>query len=149
MHRQGAAWMQAIAIVAIALAIGVALLWRLRLPFDNDTLAIEVAQLRSDAAEAAALAHSVRADQLAPGFVRLHAEQLSIKVQSVDATLRGKSARAPLGDALDHARQSAGALLAALDALSEDGQRPLTQTLPFDALAQRLDALHRQLKPAG
>ena len=149
MHRQGAAWMQAVAIVAIALAIVAALLWRLRLPFDNDTLAIEVAQLRSDAAEAAALARSVRADQLAPGFVRLHAEQLSIKVQSVHDTLRGKSARAPLDDALDDARQSAGALLAALDALSEDGQRPLTQALPFDALAQRLDALHRQLKPAG
>jgi hypothetical protein len=87
-HRQGAAWRQAvIVIVSVALVVAAVTYCAVR-PFDRDTLAIRVAQLRSQAAEAAMAARLANADRLAPGFVHAHAGQLLRKVESVDGELR-------------------------------------------------------------
>jgi hypothetical protein len=87
-HRQGAAWRQAvIVIVSVALVVAAVTYCAVR-PFDRDTLAIRVAQLRSQAAEAAMAARLANADRLAPGFAHAHAGQLLRKVESVDGELR-------------------------------------------------------------
>lgn len=146
MESSKAAWMQGLVLGAACVAIAVTLVWRLKRPFDADTLAIQVAKLQSHAAEAQLLADNVRADTLAPGFVRRHALQLADQVDDVDQKLQ-KSAQAGLDPVKSAAQQSGNRLHESLLLLGRDGQRPRRQSLGFDALAQQLDGLHKQLKP--
>ena len=146
MESSKAAWMQGIVLVAACLAIGLPLVLRVQRPFDEDTLAIQVSRLQSHAAEAQLLADNVVQDRLAPEFVRQHALQLADKVDDVDQKLQ-KSARPGLEAIKSRAQQSGNTLHEALLLLGRDGQRPHRQSLGFDALAQQLDAMHKQLKP--
>jgi hypothetical protein len=146
-HSRQAAWVQGAILVATFVAIGLVLTLRLQRPFDRDTLAIQVSQLQSHAAEAGVLADLVRADRLAPGFVRRHAQQLAGKVESLDRKLQSKTSRPGLGAARMRAQHLGTALQAALDGLSRDAQRPRQRDLGFDVLAQQLGALHQTLKP--
>jgi hypothetical protein len=147
-HSRGAAWLQGAMLVAACAAIALVLFMRLHRPFDRDTLAIQVSQLQSHAAEADLLARNVVADQLAPRFVRQHARQLADKVESVDGKLQSRPAQPGLQDVKASAGELGATLHAALQRLSRNGQQPLRQPFGFDALAARLDALHQQLKPA-
>jgi len=146
MESRKAAWAQGVLLLAVCLAIALALVLRLRRPFDADTLAIQVSKLQSHAAEAQLLADNVRADLLAPEFVRQHALQLADRVDDVDQKLQ-KPAQPGLEAVKSSAQQSGNTLHEALLLLGRDGQRPRRQSLGFDALAQQLDALHKQLKP--
>jgi hypothetical protein len=146
MESSKAAWVQGVVLAGVCLAIGTTLLLRLQRPFDSDTLAIQVAKLQSHAAEAQLLADNVVQDKLAPEFVRQHALQLADKVDDVDQKLQ-KSAQPGLDAVKSSAQQSGNTLHEALLLLGRDGQRPRRQSLGFDGLAQRLDALHKQLKP--
>jgi hypothetical protein len=146
MESSKAAWMQGIVLVAACLAIGLALALRLRRPFDEDTLAIQVSRLQSHAAEAQLLADNVVQDRLAPEFVRQHALQLADKVDDVDQKLQ-KAAQPGLESLKSRAQQSGNTLHEALLLLGRDGRHPRRQSLGFDALAQQFDAMHKQLKP--
>jgi hypothetical protein len=147
MHSHQAAWVQGAVLIAAGAAIAAAIFLRLQRPFDRETLALQVSQLQSHAAEADALAAHVRADHLAPGFVRQHAQQLAGKVGSVDHKLHSKPSQANLEASRLRAQQLGAALQEALDALSRNGRQPRRQDLGFAALAQRLDTLHQTLKP--
>ena len=145
MHSSQAAWVQGALLVAAMVAIVLALAIRLHRPFDRDTLAIQVAQLQSDAAEAQLLADNARADQLAPGFVRQHALQMADKVDTTIDTLR-KPARPELAAQKAQAQRLGATLHAGLVRLGRDGQA--RTEAGFDATADALDALHKTLKPA-
>ena len=145
-HTRQAAWLQGIVLVLACVAIAATLAWRLQRPFDRDTLAIQVAKLQSHAAEAQLLADNVRQDRLAPSFVRQHALQLADKVDDVDHKL-DKPAQPPLSGIKASARQLGGTLHDTLQSLGRDAHLARRQAVGFDAIAQRLDALHTQLKP--
>ena len=146
MESNRAAWVQGVVLAGVCLAIGLTLVLRLQRPFDQDTLAIQVSKLQSHAAEAQLLAQNVTQDKLAPGFVREHALQLAERVDAVDQKLQ-KQARSGLEPVKSAAMQSGNRLHESLLLLGRDGQRPRRESLGFDALAQQLDALHKQLKP--
>ena len=146
MESSRAAWLQGVMLVGACLAIALSLVLRLQRPFDADTLAIQVGKLQSHAAEAQLLADNAAEDRLAPKFVREHALQLADRVDDIDRKLR-KPAQPGLDPVKAAATQSGNRLRDALLLLGRDGQRPRRQSLGFDALAQRLDALRRQLKP--
>jgi hypothetical protein len=148
MHSRKAAWVQAAVLLIVCAAIALTTFLRVHRPFDRDTLAIQVSQLQSHAAEAQVLADNVGADNLAPGFVRQHAQQLSDKVDSVDGKL-SKPATPEFALAKSRAQQLGGSLQSALETLSRNGQPPQADDLDFEAIAQQLDALHKQLKPGG
>ena len=146
MESNRVAWVQGVVLAAACLAIGLVLALRLQRPFDSDTLAIQVAKLQSHAAEAQLLADNVAQDQLAPRFVREHALQLADRVDDVDRKLK-KQAPPGLEQPKSAAMQYGDRLHESLLLLGRDGQRPRRESLGFDALAQRFDALHTQLKP--
>lgn len=146
-HSRQAAWVQGAILIAAGAAIASTVMLRLQRPFDRDTLAIQVSQLLSHAAEAGLLADHVRAGHLAPGFVRQHAQQLAGKVDSVDQKLQSRPSEPGLDSKRMRAQELGAALQAALETLSRDGQRPRRQDLGFDALAHQFDALHQTLKP--
>jgi len=143
-HSSRAAWTQGTLLVAAIAAIAVVLGVRLHRPFDVDTLAIQVAQLQSDAAEAQMLADNARADRLAPGFVRQHAQQMADKVDSTNGKLE-KPALPELSAQKAQAQQLGASLHAALSLLGRDGSARIASG--FDTTADALDALHKQLKP--
>jgi hypothetical protein len=145
-HTLRAAWLQGIVLLVACAAIAGTLAWRIQRPFHRDTLAIQVGRLQSHAAEAQLLADNVRRDNLAPSFVRQHAMQLADKVDDVDGKL-DKPAQPALAAIKSSARQLGASLHDTLQALGRDAHLPRNRTLGFDALAQRLDALHTQLKP--
>ena len=142
-----AARVQGVAIVLVAAALGVALLHAHQRPFDRDTLAIPIGQLHAYAAEAALLGEHLRGDRLAPGFVRHHARQLATNVQRARDQLAARPAQPRFAAQQAQARELGAALESTLDALAADGRAPRRDTLGFDRLAQRLGALHQQLKP--
>ena len=142
-----AAWTQGIALLVVLAAIACALLYRKHKPFDQDTLDIQVEQLQSHAAEAGLLARQAQADQLAPGFVAEHAGQLADNVQRAREELDAKPAEPRYAPQQASARQLGATLHARLQVLSSDGRAPRSRDLGFDGIAQRLDALHQQLKP--
>jgi len=144
-HSSRAAWTQGTLLVAAIAAIAVVLGVRLHRPFDVDTLAIQVAQLQSDAAEAQMLADNARADRLAPGFVRQHAQQMADKVDSTNGKLE-KSAPPKLSVQKARAQRLGASLHAALLLLGRDGSARTASG--FDTTADALGALHKQLKPA-
>lgn len=143
-HSSRAAWVQGMLLVAVIAAIAVALVVRLHRPFDRDTLAIQVAQLESDAAEAQVLVDNARAGRLAPGFVRQHAQQMADKVDNTNGKLE-KSALPELALQKAQAQRLGASLHSALVLLGRDG--PAGVASGFDATADALDALHGQLKP--
>jgi hypothetical protein len=143
-HSSRAAWVQGVLLVAVIAAIAAALFVRLHRPFDRDTLAIQVAQLQSDASEAQVLFANARADRLAPGFVRQHAQQMADKVDSTNGKLE-KSALPELSAQRAQAQQLGASLHAALLLLGRDGSGRIASG--FDTTADALDALHKQLKP--
>lgn len=148
MHRESSqqvAWVQGAILIAVCVAIALAVFARLQRPFDRDTLDIQVSQLRSQAAEAQLLADNALADRLSPGFVREHAQQMSEKVDNVNGKLH-KAAPAELASQLSAARRLGRSLRDALQRLGRDGEA--REDYGFDRMAQALDALHRQLKPA-
>lgn len=144
-HSKKAAWTQGTLLVAAIAAIAVVLAVRLHRPFDRDTLAIQVAQLQSDAAEAQVLVDNTRAGRLAPGFVRQHAQQMADKVDGTNGKLE-KPALPELSAQKAQAQQLGASLHAALLLLGRDGSARIASG--FDAMADALDALHEQLKPA-
>lgn len=143
-HRQGAAWRQAaMVIVAVALVAAAVAYCAVR-PFDRDTLAIQVGQLRSQAAEAAMAARLARGDRLAPGFVHAHARQLLRKVESVDGALR---AHPDGGMATEYREAHAGAsALVARIERAPPSREPGSEAA-YAGLSARMDALHQRLKP--
>jgi hypothetical protein len=144
-----AAWIQGIAVVVAVVVLVAVMLPRRDRPFDRDTLALPVDELRSQAAEADLLEQQMRRDHLAPAFVRFHAQQLGRNV----GRTRDGLARKPAARDLDPPRAQALALAAALqsriDVLGRDGGLPRAASLHFDALADALDALDRRIKPEG
>jgi len=147
-HRGGrAAWLQAAAIVAAAAALSLAWRYEASRPFDPQTLAIDVGQLQSQAAEASLL--DARFDgmgTLPATFRRMHAQQLADKVAAVTSDLDSRTADDLAADALPEARSDALALHAGLMRVSygADGgaERPL-----FESLDERLAALRHGLDP--
>ncbi len=139
-----AAWVQGALLVAVVAAIALTLAIRLHRPFDRDTLAIQVAQLQSSAAEGQLLVDNARADRLAPGFVRQHAQQMAGKVGTANDKLQ-KPAQAGLAAQKAQAQKLGAALQQALLSLGGDGTAQ--RAFDFDRLANALDALDRQLKP--
>jgi hypothetical protein len=146
-HSRTAAWVQAGLLVAVCMLIAAVLVVRLHRPFDQDTLAIQVEELQSDAAEAAVLAQNAREDRLAPVFVRRQASQMANKVESVQSKLRSKAAYPPLEPIRNAARQHGASLHAALQAWSSDAGSPQADPAGLEAIAQQLDDLKSQLKP--
>lgn len=144
MHSNKATWVQGALLVAVVVAIGLTLAVRLRRPFDRDTLAIQVAQLRSGAAEGQLLVDNARADRLAPGFVRLHAQQMAAKVGTTNDKLQ-KPAQAGLAVQKAQAQKLGMALQQALLALGHDGKAQ--GAFGFGRMAGALDTLDKQLKP--
>ena len=136
--------MQGALLVAAIVAICAALAVRLHRPFDRDTLAIQVAQLQSDAAEAQELVDQARTDRLAPGFVRQHAQQMADKVDTTNGKLQ-KSALPGLSTQKAQAQRLGASLHEDLVLLGRDGSARAVSG--FDTTADALDALHRQLKP--
>ena len=148
-HTRGAAWMQAVLLVAALAVTIIMLVARLQRPFDRDTLAIQVGQLQSQSAEAALIARNAAGDRLAPGFTRQHVQQLTEAVGRVQDALQSKPATPALIGALAMARQSGAALHATLQAWSTDSGQA-SQWIPrLDRLARGLDALDKQLKPGN
>jgi len=131
-------------LVAVVVAIALVLALRLHRPFDRDTLAIQVTQLQSHAAEAQLLVDNARADRLAPGFVRQHAQQMADKVGTTNGKLQ-KPARSGLAGQKAQAQELGAALQQALSLLGRDGN--VQRTSAFGRLADALDALDQQLKP--
>jgi hypothetical protein len=127
-------------------AIGLTLAIRLHRPFDRDTLAIQITQLRSNAAEAQLLVDNARADRLAPGFVRQHAQQMADKVGTANGKLE-KPAQAGLATQKAQAQKLGQALHRALLSLRQDGKA--RGAFAFAQQADALDALDKQLKPGG
>lgn len=144
MRSNKAVWVQGTLLVVAGVAIALVLAMRLNRPFDRDTLAIEVAQLRSSAAQAQLLVDNARADRLAPGFLRQHAQQMADKVATTTGKLQ-KPAQAGLTEQKLQAQKLGAALQRALALLGrEDGAK---RAFAFDSLADALDALDKQLKP--
>lgn len=146
-HTRRTAWMQAALLIAALAILAIVLVTRLQRPFDRDTLAIQVAQLQSQSAEAALLARNADDDRLAPGFTRQHVRQLDDAVGRVRDALQSKPAQPALAAALAVARQSGAALHATLQAWSTDAARASQAVPAFDHLARQLDALDTRLKP--
>ena len=144
MRSNKAAWVQGTLLVAVIVAIALVLALRLHRPFDRDTLAIQVTQLQSHAAEAQLLVDNARADRLAPGFVRQHAQQMADKVGTTNGKLQ-KPARSGLAGQKAQAQELGAALQQALSLLGRDGN--VQRTSAFGRLADALDALDQQLKP--
>jgi hypothetical protein len=144
--RRLGARVQGAILVALCVAIAATVFVRLQRPFDRDTLDIRVSQLQSQAAEAQLLADNARADQLAPGFVRQHAQQMADKVDSVNAKLE-KSGQQDVAAQQTTARRLGLSLHDALLRFGRDGSA--RQDFGFDRMAQALDAVHKQLRPAG
>lgn len=142
-----AAWIQGIVLVAATAALSATLAARLQRPFDRDTLAIPVGELRSQAAEAALMARQAGRDHLAPAFVRFHAQQLGHGVERVRHTLAGKSAEADLEASRRQALALAGVLQSRVDTLGRDADLARTGDGGFDTLAGAFDALARHIKP--
>jgi hypothetical protein len=139
------ALVQGVLLLAVIAAISLTLAIRLHRPFDRDTLAIQVAQLQSSAAEAQVLVDNARADQLAPGFVRRHAQQMADRVDTTNGKLR-KPAKPELSAQKAQAQRLGATLHAGLQMLDRDG--PARAQYGFAATADALDALHKNLKPA-
>lgn len=144
MHSNKAVWVQGALLVAVLAAIGITLAIRLHRPFDRDTLAIQVAQLQSNAAEGQLLVDKAHADRLAPGFVRQHAQQMAEKVATTNDKLQ-KPSQAALAKQKAQAQALGAALEQALLSLGQEGRPP--QVSDFGHLADALDALGKQLKP--
>jgi len=145
MRSSKAAWVQGVLLVVVIAAIALALAMRLHRPFDRDTLAIQVAQLQSGAAEARLLADYARADQLAPGFVRQHARQMAEKIENTNGKLE-KAAQPALAGQKTQAQRLGASLHTRLMLLAR-GEPP--RAAPgFHATEVALGALHKQLKPA-
>ena len=146
MHSGGAAWRQACtAILSVVIVVSAVAYCAVR-PFDRDTLAIQVAQLRSQGAEAALAARLLRADLLAPGFARTHARQLARKVESVGGELRAH----PAG-ALEPERAAGNATASTL-ATALRREPPSSRAgseAAYAGMSARMDALHARLKPEG
>jgi hypothetical protein len=147
MHSRKSAWVQGATLMAVIAAIALAIGYRLQRPFDRDTLTIQVQQLQSSAAEAQVLADNVRADTLAPGVVRQHAQQLADKVGDTNSKLE-KPAQPGLDSQRSESRRLGASLQQALMLLGRDGAGPTHRAYGFGAMAHSLDALHTQLKPA-
>lgn len=144
MHSNKAAWVQGMLLATVVAAVALTLAIRLRRPFDRDTLAIQVAQLQSNAAEGQLLVDNAHADRLAPGFLREHAQQMAEKVSTTNDKLQ-KSAQAALEPQKAQAKKLGAALQQALSSLGQDPQRP--RDSGFEQLAYALDALGKRLKP--
>ncbi|MDB6164134.1 MAG: hypothetical protein JWL98_1566 [Xanthomonadaceae bacterium] len=146
-HSRQVAWILAALLIAVLAAIAVVLFLRLHRPFDSDTLAIQVAELQSQSAEAALLAQNVSGDRLAPGFAHEHLRQLADNVGRVEDALQSKAAQ----PGLESPRQSAQGLGATLQVTLigwlRDTELAPTLIPRLDAVTQQLDALHKQLKP--
>ena len=142
-----AAWLQGAAFVAAAVAIATTLSVRVQRPFDRDTLPLPVGELRSQAAEAAALAKLASQDELAPAFVRYHARQLGHDVQRARDDLAGKPAVAGLDPLRRRALGLAGALEGRIDVLARDGHPAPAGARGLQALADALDDLAARIKP--
>lgn len=143
-----AAWGQGVGVVAVAVALGAALLHAHQRPFDRTTLAIPVGLLQSQAAEASLLAAQLRQDELAPGFVGQHARQLADNVRRERAQLASRPAQVGLAAQQRQARALAASLEEALAALARDPRAPRRGS-GLDALARRLQALQARLDPGG
>ena len=144
MRSNKAAWVQGTLLVVAVVAIALVLAFRLHRPFDRDTLAIQVAQLHSSAAQAQLLVDNARADRLAPGFVRQHAQQMADKAATINGKLQ-KPAQAGLTGQKAQAQKLGAALQQALVLLGSEGGAK--RAFAFSGLADALDALHKQLKP--
>lgn len=145
-HRQGAAWRQACFSFAVVAAVVAATVYCAVRPFDRDTLAIQVGQLGSQAAEAAMAARLLREDKLAPGFVHAHARQLRRKLGSVESQLRAHPSGG-LDAAHGEAEAGAQALAGALQ--RESPSRDPRSESDYSALSARMQALRKRLKPEG
>lgn len=149
MHRESSqqvAWVQGVVLLALCAAVVLVLFVRLQRPFDRNTLDIQVSALRSQAAEAQLLADNSRSDQISAGFVREHARQLADKVEAVNGKLH-KPAQPDLANELSSTRKLGATLRDALLRLSDDGAA--REDYGFDRMAQALDSVHEQLKPAA
>ncbi|WP_162823804.1 hypothetical protein [Lysobacter sp. TY2-98] len=142
-----AAWWQAIALVAVTATIATATTVRLHRPFDADTLAIQVGELHSVAAETQLLVEQAGHDHLAPAFVRHHAQQLRTTVERTRDALAGKAAIARYDAQRRQALALADALHARLDVLARDAASASATPQAFAALADALDALDHRIKP--
>lgn len=146
-NSRSAAWRQGIGILLVLAGIAGALLYRSYRPFDQDTLAIQVGELQSHAAEAGLLVRQARADLLAPGFVGEHASQLAGNVQRAQRKLDARPSKAQFAAEQAGARQLGATLHDRLQALALDGRAARGREFGFDGIARQLDALHQQLKP--
>ena len=150
MQQRRRAWMQGVTVAVTAAALIGVLVARFRAPYDADTLAIAVSQMRSYASEGTMLARETASDQLAPGFAREHARQLAGHVADTASKLRGRAAEPALDSRRARACVLAEAVLGqvrALEASVVGPARGATQAAPLDALARQFDALHHDLKP--
>lgn len=144
MHSNKAAWVQGALLIEVIAAVALTLAIRLHRPFDRDNLAIQVAQLRSHAAEAQLLVDNAHADRLAAGFVRQHAQQMADKVGTINDKLQ-KPAQTALAAQKMQAQKIGAALQKALSSLGQDASP--RRASGFGQLADALDALDKQLKP--
>ena len=145
MHSRKAAWVQGAALAAVIVAIASAVVFRFNRPLDRDALAIQVAQLQSNAAEAQWLVDNAHADRLAPGVVRQHAQQMAAMVETSSDTLK-KLAQPELKAQKMQAQRLGASLHRGLVLLGRGGAAHAE--LGFDATADALGALHEQLKTA-
>jgi hypothetical protein len=142
-----AAWLQAVLLVAAILCIATSVVVRTQRPFDRDTLAIQVDTLHSLAAESTLLARAAQADQLAPGFVRQHVQQLLDKVGATTDKLQSRRASSGLDGARAASIRLGTGLGDALSAWAKDASAAATVAARIDAIGQHLDRVHGRLKP--
>jgi hypothetical protein len=132
---------------AAILCIATTVVVRTHRPFDRDTLAIQVDTLHSLAAESMLLARAAQADQLAPGFVRQHVQQLLDKVDATTDTLQSRDATPGLDDARATSMRLAARLGDALSAWSKDAHVAAVVAPRLDVIGQHLDRVHSRLDP--
>ena len=142
-----AAWLQAAAFLAVVAVIAATLVLRLQRPFDRGTLPLPVGELRSQAAEAAALVRQASRDHLAPAFVRYHARQLGHDVDRARDDLAGKPAVAGLDPLRRRALALADALKGRIDAIARDGHPAPAGAQGLESLADALDDLATRIRP--
>ena len=143
-HPQGAAGRQAaIATLAVAL-VAAATAYCAARPYDPGTLAIEAAELRSQAAEGAMAARLLRTDSITPGFARLHAGQLARSVDDVAGQLHVHPA-GELGAEHTQAEDIATALASSLR--QHPQSRDARNEAALRALSARANAIRKRLKP--
>lgn len=141
------AWIQAVLLGAAIVVIATILAVRLHRPFDRDTLAIQVANLDSLAAEAALLAREGAADHLAPGFVRQQVQQLADKVDSGVGGLQSRPALPGLDAARATTVRLGDGMARALSEWSKNAAVAQQVEPRLAATAAALDRIHGRLKP--